>query len=278
MKNEIVDNVEKLDIVNALVEDDKTIKDLKTDYPDKIKNLEEALLNYMGENYLKILKTEFPDKWKHSTKKLAYSYEYFNSIDDYQKPVEILKKEDFFSKLKNGYPNDEEIERTMDINKKFNYKNGEESTEKYLKSDINLLACVFEKFIKVSVSEYGINPLYCVSLPGYARQCGLKYSGINLQTLQDKHMILLLENNIRGVISSVMGDKFLKSDENIKILYKDANNLYGWAMSEYLIYDEKNFENIVKLEDNLNSPDDCDIRCFLEVDLTYPDNIIQKTK
>ena len=76
-----------------------------------------------------------------------------------------------------------------------------------------LLACVFEKFIKVSVNEYGINLLYCVSLPGYTWQCGLKYTGKKLETLQDKDMILLLENNIHGGISSVMGDRYVKSDE-----------------------------------------------------------------
>ena len=147
---------------------------MKKDYPEETKNLEEALLNYMGENDLKILKTGFPDKWSYLIKKLAYPYEYFNSIEDYKKPVDNLKKEEFFSKLKNGYPDDEEIQRTMDIIKRFNFKNGEELTEIYLKSDVLLLACVFEKFIKVSVNEFGINPLYCVSLPGYTWQCGLK--------------------------------------------------------------------------------------------------------
>ena len=62
LKEEIVDNDEILDIVNKIVEDDKTIKDLKKDYPEEIKNLEESLLNYMGENDLKILRTGFPDK------------------------------------------------------------------------------------------------------------------------------------------------------------------------------------------------------------------------
>ena len=70
-----------------------------------------------------------------------------------------------------------------------------------------LLTCVFEKFKKVSVYEFGINPLYCVGLPGHTWRCGLKYTGIKLQTLQDKDMILLLENIIRGVISSVMVDR-----------------------------------------------------------------------
>ena len=251
---------------------------MKKYYPEEIEILEEALLNYRCGNDLKILKTGFPDKWKYITKKLAYPYEYFNSIDDYQKPVNNLKKEHFFSKLKNKYPDDEEIQRTMDIIERFNIKNGEELTEIYLKSDLLLLACVFEKFIEISVNPYDTNPLYCVSLPGYTWQCGLKYSGINLQTLQDKDMILLLENNIRGGISSVVGDRYIQSDENKKIVYIDANNLYGHSMSEPLPYDEIKFDNDVKLEDILNTPDDSDIGYLIEVDLKYPDNIKEKTK
>ena len=147
-----------------------------------------------------------------------------------------------------------------------------------MKSDVILLADVFEKFIKISVEEYGINPLYCMSLPGYTWQCGMKYTNINLQTLQDKDMILLLENNIRGGISSVMGNRYIKSGENKKILYIDANNLYGHSMSEPLPYDEIKFDKNVKLEDILNTPDDSDIGYFVEVDLKYPDNIKEKTK
>ena len=278
LKEEIVDNDEILNIINEIIEDDKTIKDLKKDYPEEIANLEEALLDYIGENDLKILKPGFTYKWKYLTKKLAYPYEYFNSIDDYHKPVDNLKKKDFFSKLKNKCPDDEEIQRTKDIIKRFNIKNGEELTEIYLKSDVLLLACVFEIFIKVSVNEFGINPLYCVSLPGYTWQCGLKYTGLYLQTLQDKDMILLLKNNIRGGISSVMGDRFVKSDKNKKILFIDANNLYGHSMSEPLPYDEIKFDNTVKLEDILNTPDDSDKGYFIELDLIYPDNIKEKTK
>ena len=112
-----------------------------------------------------------------------------------------------------------------------------------------MLACVFEKFVKISVNEYGINPLHYVSLPGYTWQCGLRYTGTNLQTLQDKDMILLLENNIRGGISSVMGDRYVQSDENKKILYVNANNLYCHSMSQPLPFDELKFDNNVKLEE-----------------------------
>ena len=78
-----------------------------------------------------------------------------------------------------------------------------------------VLTCVFEKFIKVSINEYDINLLYCVSLPGYTWQFCLKCTGINLQTLQYTDLILTLENVIRGGISAVMCDRYVKSKKDI---------------------------------------------------------------
>ena len=160
----------------------------------------------------------------------------------------------------------------------FNTKSGKELTEIYLKSDLPLLTCVVEKFIKVSVIEFGINPLNCLSLPGYTWQCGLKYTGINLQTLQKKDLILLLETIIRGGISSVKVDRYVNSDDNKKILYIDANNLYGHSMSQPLLYDEIEFDKNVNLEDIIKIFDDSDIGYFFEVDLKYPDKIREKNK
>ena len=54
-KNEIVDNDEILFTVNEILED-KIIKDSEKVYPDKTKNLEDVLLNFIGEKDLKILK------------------------------------------------------------------------------------------------------------------------------------------------------------------------------------------------------------------------------
>ena len=208
---------------------------------------------------------------------MAYPYEYFKSLDDYDLPITNLVKEDYFSKLKIGYPKNNEIQRTNEIIDTFRIKTGRELTELCLKTDVVLLADVFEKFTKVSLNESKINPLYCVSLLGYTWESGLEYTGINLQTLQDKDMILLLVNNIRGGISSVMGDRYVKSEEK-NILYIDANSLYGWAMSQYLPYDDIKFDGDVKVEDILNTSDDSEVGYFVEVDLKYPEGIREKTK
>ena len=86
-----------------------------------------------------------------------------------------------------------------------------------------------------------------------------------------------MENNIRGDSSSVKGDRCVKSDENKMILYTAANNWYGWAMSESILY-EKKIDRNVKLKNTLNTPDDSDIGYPLEVDFRNPVEIKEKSK
>ena len=123
-----------------------------------------------------------------------------------------------------------------------------------------------------------------MSLPIYAYQCALNYTDNKLQTLQDKDLILLIENNIRGGISSVMGDRYVMSDENKRILYIDATNLYGHSMSQFLPFDEIELRHghpdlyMNWLEEILNTPNENEIGYFLEVDLNYRNNIKEKTK
>ena len=90
---------------------------------------------------------KFPDEWEYLKKNIAHPYEHFNTIDEYQKPVDSLKKKDSFSKLQNAYLSDEESERAKELIKLFNIKNWEEITKLSLRSDVILLADVFEKKI-----------------------------------------------------------------------------------------------------------------------------------
>ena len=227
-------------------------------------------------------------------KKLVYPYEYF-TLDNIQEPLN-LTKEDFWSTLKQTTPPDEEINRTQEIIKKFEVKNGQELTMIYLKMDVLQLADVFENFVEKATLEYGINPLYSYSLPGYTWKAGLKITNNKLDFIKDKDLLLLLENNIRGGISSVMGPRYIESDTNTKLLYIDANNLYGWAISQYLPtgdfkkmrsfakfgcdedyeYDELLIDKIK--EDILNTPDDCAYGYFIECDSEYPAEIKEKTE
>ena len=115
------------------------------------KNYDKATFKISPESHL---------HWQKLNEKIDYPNEYFNSIDFFKEPVDNSKKEDFFSKLKIKCPSDEEVERIKEIIEKFEFKNGEEITKLHLKSDVILLACVFEKFTKTSIEEYGIILLY----------------------------------------------------------------------------------------------------------------------
>ena len=181
--------------------------------------------------------------------------------------------------------------------KKNKIENGRELTMLYLKMDVLQLADVFENFVKSSTREYKINSLYSYSLPGYTWKAGLKLTNIKLDFIKDtaklpsgKELLLLLENNILGGLSSVMGDRHVQSDENKQILYIDANNLYGWAMSQYLptgefeilplnpcnYTDNYNLEQLV--EASLQIPDDNEYGYFIDCDLEYPAELKKKQK
>ena len=202
-------------------------------------------------------------------KKLAYPYEHLN-LSNIQEPINLCP-EDFWSTLKQTNPSLEEINRTQETIKKYDLKNGQELTMLYLKMDVLQLTDVFENFVEKSTLEYGINFSYSYTLPGYTWKAGLKLTNIKLDFTKDKQLLSLLENNIRGGISSVMGPRYIESTENTKFLYIDANNLYGWAMSQYLPTGDfkkmrlfgcgEDYDNNELLideikEDILNTPDD----------------------
>ena len=63
----------------------------------------DSLVKTLDNDDFKFLKREFPDKRDYLDKTLAYPYEHFDNIDDYQNPLDNLKKENFFSKLKFDY-------------------------------------------------------------------------------------------------------------------------------------------------------------------------------
>ena len=70
-----------------------------------------------------------------------------------------------------------------------------------------------------------------------------------------------------------MGKRKVKSVENKKIEYIDANNLHGYSMSQTLLYDEIKFFKSVNIEDILNTLDVSDTEYFFELGLKHPDGM-----
>ena len=176
-----------------------------------------------------------------------------------------------------------EIDRTNQIIKLFNIKNGRELTELDCKADIILSADIFEKFIEVSKTEFGINPLYHISSPGTTWSMELKYTKIELELIKNVDLFQLFEFGIRGGISGIFGDRYIESDNNTVILHVDMNNLYGFAMLLHLptgnfqIYENNSITESF-INKVLNTHDCSNTGYALIVDLIYPDNIKYKSK
>ena len=232
------------------------------------------------------LKKHFPNHWMLLKNKLAYPYEYYKTLEDYEKPIDELLESGnkaCFSKTKNKIPDQEEIDRTNEIIRIFNIKNGREMTELYCKADVRLLADIFEKFIKVSISEFGINPLYHISLPGTTWSNGLKYTKIEIELIKNVDLFQMFESGIKGGKSGSFGDRYIESDNNTIILHVDMNNLYGFAMLFHLpvgnfqIYENNSITESF-INKVLNTHDCSDTGYVFIVDLIYPDNIKYKSK
>ena len=163
---------------------------------------------------------------------LAYPYEKGNNIESFYKPLK-LGREDYFSTLKQSYTDFEEILRRQAIIVKNKITNLKELTMLYLKNDVLLLTDFFQNYIVTCKKAYGINPLYSYSTPSFTWKAGLKMTGVTLDYITDDKLRLLLENNMRGGPSACMGNRYVKRGE-IKIVYEDMTNLYGWSMSQYL--------------------------------------------
>ena len=80
-----------------------------------------------------------------------------------------------------------------------------------------------------------------------------KKTEVNLEILTDYHMLLMTEEGIRGGMCESIhryakaSNKYMKNyDKNIEssyLMYSDANNLYGWAMSQKLPVNGFKWEN-----------------------------------
>ena len=70
-----------------------------------------------------------------------------------------------------------------------------------------------------------------------------------------------------------MGELYDPKKESSYITYVDANNLYGYAMSEALPYKDIKFNSVINLETILRTPDDADTGNMVAVDLEFPEEL-----
>ena len=211
-------------------------------------------------------------------KKGVYPYDYMDSFKKFE-DNRLPKKEDFFSLMNDEHITDEEYQNAQNVWNKFGLSSMGEYHDLYLKSDILLLADVFENFRQACQQYYELDPAHYFTTPGLSWDAMLKMTGTKLELMSDVDMFQFIEKGMRGGISYIANrygkanNKYMKEydekESSKYIMYLDANNLYGWAMSQYL--PTGGFKWLNEKEVNLSKFDnEFEKGLILEVDLEYP--------
>ena len=216
-------------------------------------------------------------------RKGVYPYDYMDSFDKFNS--QLPSKEDFYSILNDKHISKEDYEHVQNVWNTFNLKNMGQYHDLYLKSDILLLVDVFENFRKTCLEYYKLDPCHYFTSPGLSWDAMLKMTDIKLELMTDVDMFQFIEKGMRGGISYIANrygeanNKYMKDYDKNKpskyIMYLDANNLYGWAMSQYLPTGGFKWMKQNKI-DNLDLGkyhEESKKGIILEVDLEYPEKL-----
>ena len=242
-----------------------------------------ALVNNLPKDAFKnLLKNYTPEQAELLKQKGFYPYEYMDSVEKF-KDKELPPRKAFYSKLTGKGITKKDYKHACNVWNSFNMETMKDYHELYNDSDVLLLADVFENFRDICLKIYGLDPVHYYTAPGLAWDACLKMTGVQLELLNEVNMLLMFEKGIRGGISIISNrygeanNKYMKGFNKNKpskyLMYLDANNLYGCAMSEKLPTHgfkwltsgemEKLFKNqVVQVWEK--TP------CILEVDLEYP--------
>ena len=242
-----------------------------------------ALVNNLPKDAFKnLLKNYTPEQAELLKQKGFYPYEYMDSVEKF-KDKELPPRKAFYSKLTGKGINKKDYKHACNVWNSFNMETMKDYHKLYNDSDVLLLADVFENFRDICLKIYGLDPAHYYTAPGLAWDACLKMTDVNLELLNDVNMLLMFEKGIRGGISIISNrygeanNKYMKCFNKNKLskflMYLDANDLYGCAMSEKLPTHgfkwltsgemEKLFKNqVVQVWEK--TP------CILEVDLEYP--------
>ena len=217
-------------------------------------------------------------------RKGVYPYEYMDSWDRFEEP-ELPPKEVFYSKLQDEHISEKDYTHAKKVWETFGCLSLGDYSDLYCRTDVLLLADVFEAFRKTCLKQYGLDPAHYYTSPGLAWDALLKKTGVELELLTDYDQHLFIEKGMRGGISMVAKRHARANNPRVEgynpekpsnhILYLDANNLYGWAMSQAQptggfswVEDCDGLAGTIK-----DQPPDGTEGYILEVDLEYPQEL-----
>ena len=271
------------DSLSTLVDNLSGVNDKVSETDKKISHA--ALIENFSNTY-QLCNNEL-NKFALFLRKGVYPYEDRDSWKRFKEEL-FPDKESFYSKLNKEHITDEEYVHVQKVRDTFKIKNLGEYHDLYVQSDTALVADVFEKFRDKCLETDELDPAHFLSVPGLSWKTCLKKTKVELELLTDTDMLLMFEKGIREGMCQVIcryaeaNNKYMNNYDKNKVssylVYLDANNLYGYAMSKKLPI--RNFkwldkDDISKFNDELikKYDENSDIGCIFEVDIEYSKHI-----
>ncbi|XP_074107212.1 uncharacterized protein LOC141532658 [Cotesia typhae] len=220
----------------------------------------EKLASYLDDKDKQITRLHYPDpnQFKLATCKGVFPYEYIDSIDRLDE-TQLPDQESFYSKLTNSTISNDDYAFAQVVWNEFNINTFGEYSDLYLKTDVLLLADVFENFRRSCFKTYNLDALHFHTAPGLSNSAMLKHTGVELELFTDAEMLLFIEKGVRGGVSMCANR------------HAEANNRY-MAMSMSLPKGKFEWvENVDNVDQFFN--DDESVGYIHEVDLHYPEKL-----
>ncbi len=266
-----VGNLKFIDSLNFLSSGlGQLVEDLASGGMDKFQNLKQ---NFPANTRFDLL-----------TKKGIYPYEYIDSLEKMNE-TQLPPMKYFYSSLRGKPISEEDYSHAQEVWQVFGCKNLGDYHDLYLKTDVLLLADVIQNFRHISRVNYKLDPMWYVSLPGYAIDVALLKTSAKIELFHNEQyeMHLFSEEAMRGGYSCIikryakannkyMDGQFDKSLPSKYLIYLDANNLYGYPMTQPLPTGNYQWEDASKFTSEyiLSLKDDASNGYILDVDLEYP--------
>ena len=162
------------------------------------------------------------------SQKGVYPYDFMNGFEKFDQ-MELPTKDQFYSILNNQHIMNNEYNHAKEVWKVFNIKTMGEYHGLYLKSDVLLLADVFENFRKTCLQYYKLDPCHYFMSLGLSWDAMLKMTNIKLELMTDVDMFQFIEKGMHGGVSSI-ANRYSKANNKYMKEYDEK------APSKYIMY------------------------------------------
>ena len=148
--------------------------------------------------------------------------------------TQLPPTEAFYSNVNMSNISKDDYQHAQKVWKEFGIRNLGDYHDLYHRTDVTLLANVFEVFRDICLEHYGLDPAHFYTSPGLAWKAYLRKTRVRLELLTDPYMLLMFERGIRGGMTQAvhrytsannhyMGDQYDLSQDSSYLEYIDTS-------------------------------------------------------